>query len=91
MSKFLGQEQIKENALSRFWQMIRISWTFERLTEQEQERLHKVIFSTQTENAVKGTFEQRWAILHAIYTSFLMALDYQPIGWRENAENMPKF
>ena len=91
MSKILGEEQIKENALSRFWQMIRISWTFERLTEQEQERLHKVIFSTQTENAVKGTFEQRWAILHAIYTSFLMALDYNPTNWRKKEKDLPKF
>lgn len=81
----------KEEVLSKFWQMTRLSWSFERLTENEQDRLRDVIFSVQTENAVKGNYKQRWAILNSIYHSFLMALDYAPTGWREEEKDLPLF
>lgn len=91
MSKILGKEQIKENATGKFYENIKKSWTYERLTTEEKNRFEKVIFSTQIQNCLKGTYKQRYEILNSIYHSFLMALDYTPIGWRENTENIPLF
>ena len=91
MGKVLGQEQIKENALGNFYENIKKSWTYERLTKEERERLKITLFSPTITNSLRGTYNQRYQILNSVYHGFLMALDYQPIGWRENAENIPKF
>ena len=81
--------KIKEMAQSDFWEMIKTSWTYNKLTEHEKEQLKNVIFSQRAENCLKGSYSQRWEILQAIYFGFLMALNYEPIGWREN--ETPKF
>lgn len=70
--------------------MIIESWTFERLTKEEQDRLLNKIFTTnntQLEKALKGTRSHCWDILHSMYTSYLVALDYKPSGWREEKES----
>lgn len=68
------------------------TWTYARLTKEEKERLKEVFFCKQTEDCIKGRFEQKWRTLGAIYHSFLMALDYNPINWREeNEEEIPLF
>lgn len=33
MSKILGEEQIKENALGNFYENVKKSWTYKRLTK----------------------------------------------------------
>ena len=76
----------KENTLKNFEKMIIDSWTYKKLTADEQIRLFDVFNSTQTTKALKGTYKQRWETLQAIYRSYLMALDYKPIGWREDPE-----
>lgn len=91
MGKILGYEQIKENALDIFYKNIKQSWTYEKLTIEERNRFEKVIFSVQIQNCLKGTYGQRYEILNSIYHSFLMALDYTPIGWREESESIPLF
>jgi len=91
MYKIVGEEQIKENALDNFYENIKKSWTYEKLTTAEINRLEKVLFSVQIENCLKGTYNQRYETLNAIYHSFLMALDYTPINWREEEENIPLF
>ena len=70
-------------ALENFIEMIVESWTYDRLTEEERKKLGRVLYSIQTKRSLKGTYEHRWEILQAIYSSFIMALDYKPIGWRE--------
>lgn len=84
----MTKEQEKAALLAEFRTMIGNSWTFERLTEKEKERIMIVLSEKdfRTMRALKGTKQQRWNILNAIYSSFLIALDYKPIGWREDAE-----
>lgn len=74
----------KENVLNDFVLMIEKSWTFERLTEGEKERLKTVLFDdVRTEEALKGTYNQRWAVLQAIYSTFLTAIGYNGFNWRD--------
>ena len=79
----------KEDALKHFIDVTMQSWTFEKLTKEEQERIISVLNSNNTAKALKGGYFQRLETLHAIYHSFLMALSYEPIGWREDEEILP--
>ena len=74
----------KDDALVMFDDMIKKSWTYARFTKEEKEYWHEVLTNTQTKTALKGTFNQRWAILQSIYASFLFALGYTKncIDWR---------
>ena len=81
----------KEKAYNDFFEMIKISWTFQKLTEKEKENLRDVLFSVRLDNALKGSYKQRRAVLDAVYFAFLKGLNYEPIGWRENGEICPKF
>lgn len=72
-----------------FQNVIKKSWTWEKLTAQEQERfINMDVF-----DSIKGNDKTRVEWLHTIYTSFLSALGYQSIGWRETNEDedMPMF
>lgn len=73
-----------------FIKMIENSWTYNKLTKKEKENIMDILYSGITEKALKGTYEQRWKILQLIYYSFLIALDYQAINWREN-KDVPSF
>ena len=69
--------------------VIKKSWTWERLTKEERERfLNMPVFSM-----IKGNDITRIEWLQSIYSSFLNALGYKPIGWRETEEDkeMPRF
>ena len=81
----------KENVFDDYLVMIENSWTYKKLTEKEKENLKNIFYSIRTENALKGTYKQRRAVLDAIYFAFLKGLNYEPIGWRENEENYLKF
>lgn len=81
----------KGNVLNDFIVIIKNSLTYEKLTKKEKENLQDIFYSIRTENALKGTYKQRRAVLDAIYFAFLKGLNYEPIGWRENGENYPKF
>lgn len=74
----------KENVLNDFILMIKHSWTYEKLTEEEKEKLEKILLDdVRTEEALKGTYNQRWAILQAIYSTFLTAIGYDGFNWRD--------
>ena len=73
----------KEKALEKFAEMIGQSWTYEKMTKEEKEKLRDLIYSDRVIETQKGTYKQRWCILQAIYYAYLMGLDYKPIGWRE--------
>lgn len=81
----------KEKALEEIYENIKRSWTYERLTKEEKERLEMILFSPVVVNNLKGTYGQRYRILFAIYHGFLMGLDYQPVGWREEKSEVPLF
>lgn len=81
----------KEKALNNFYENIKKSWTYKRLTKEERERLAITLFSPVVVNNLKGTYGQRYRMLFAIYHSFLMALDYNPTNWREEKQERPLF
>ena len=65
-----------------FQNVIKKSWTWEKLTDEEQKRFIEMnVF-----DRIKGNDDTRVEWLKTIYQSFLSALCYKPIGWREEAE-----
>jgi hypothetical protein len=76
------------NAVENYFQnVIKKSWTWQKLTQEEQQRF----IDMDVFDKIKGTDKQRIEWLNTIYTAFLSALDYKPIGWREEDEEIPKF
>ena len=75
------------NAVENYFQnIIKKSWTWQKLTQEEQQRF----IDMDVFDKIKGTDKQRVEWLNTIYTAFLSALDYKPIGWREE-EEIPMF
>ena len=73
----------KDTAIIEYMEAIKDSWTFERLTSDEISQLYKSIKWAEEQKIIKGNYRQRWETLQAIYRTFLNALNYSPIGWRE--------
>ena len=77
-------EKVKENVFVDFHDMIRNSWTFQKLTEKEQNQICYLILDRRTSENIKGTYKQRWGALNALYYAFLIALDYNnDPNWRK--------
>lgn len=72
-----------------FQKVIKKSWTWNRLTEEEQKRF----IDMDVFDKIKGNDKTRVEWLNTIYHSFLSALGYNPFGWRETEEEkeMPRF
>ena len=62
--------------------VIKKSWTWEKLTAEEQQRF----ISMSVFDRIKGNDATRIEWLNTIYSAFLNALEYRPIGWREASE-----
>ena len=86
--KINKMEKTKDNAFLKFIEMISKSWTFEKLTEREQRHLLDTFEQVNYMNNIKGNFETRWYIMHAMYNCFLSALNYtdDPVKWRQEKE-----
>ena len=70
-----------------FQTVIKKSWTWDRLTEEERQRFIDMdIF-----DKIKGTDKQRIELLYTIYQAFLQGVGYKPIGWRESEPDVPLF
>ena len=70
-----------------FQEVIKKSWTWARLTEEEQKRfINMNVF-----DRIKGTDKTRVEWLNTIYTAYLIALEYKPFGWRETKDDIPTF
>ena len=72
-----------------FQNVIKKSWTWSRLTKEEQKRFADMdVFER-----IKGNDKTRIEWLCTIYESYIEALGYNPIGWRETEEEkeMPRF
>ena len=70
-----------------FQNVIKKSWTWQKLTQEEQQRF----IDMDVFDKIKGTDKQRVEWLNTIYTAFLSALGYKPIGWQEEDEEIPMF
>ena len=60
--------------------ILKQSWTYERLTHKERE---KILSCLEWCKLYGNTKKQLAEELNQIYTAFLAALDYDPITWRE--------
>lgn len=69
-----------------FENVIKKSWTWERLTEEERKRFLSLDFSK-----ISGKDVTRIEWYHSMYYAFLLGLGYEPIRWRETEENIPQF
>lgn len=78
------------NVVENYFQnIIKRSWTWERLTEEERQRFTDMdVF-----DKIKGNDKTRIEWLNTIYSAYLTALGYKPFGWRETEEEkeMPRF
>lgn len=66
----------KEMAKEDFVEMIKKSWTFDRMTDKEKSDCLLMFNLATTDMALKGDYLHRWRILQALYDSFLTALCY---------------
>lgn len=73
----------KDLAYDDFINMIVQSWTYERLSYTEKNRAIDALRHAFDTGAIAGNYKQRFEILHAVYYSYLLALDYNPCNWRE--------
>jgi hypothetical protein len=73
----------KELAIHNFKVMIEQSWTYEKMTREEKDNWERVLNSIQTLDSVKGSYNNRWKVLQAIYNSYLLGLGYNGFAWRE--------
>ena len=72
-----------------FQNVIKKSWTWNRLTEEEQRRF----IDMDVFDIIKGNDKTRVEWLNTIYHSFLSALGYNdnPTRWRDTEEDIPQF
>lgn len=73
----------KELVVHDFRRMIEKSWTYERMTEKEQDNWNDVLNNCRTLTCLKGNYSTRWNILQALYYSYLVGLGYTDFNWRE--------
>lgn len=83
-------EKRKENVIQDYQQMIYKSWTYEKMTPQEKHQWAEALDHIRTCDTLKGTYNQRWETLQAIYYTFLLALNYT-WNWREEKESEVAF
>ena len=81
----------KELAVKEYLVMIKNSWTWLKLTAQEQTRFLKLFEHPSPMAVIKGNYEQRWEACEALYHTFLDALGYSenPINWRQEICGKP--
>lgn len=68
----------KESAAAHFMDVTRHSWTWGKMTKEEQRRFYDVL-----PDELKGTYDQRYSLLNAIYRAYLQGLGYTGMGWRD--------
>lgn len=67
-----------------FCQMVQNSWTFQRMTSEEQGRCWESLHFAAAKNLLKGCYKVRWGILNSIYNAFLNGIGYNDFNWRES-------
>ena len=76
----------KENAIKNFFEMTKKSWTYGKLTEEEKLQFEKTLEAVPVQEAIKGTYNQRWKVLQAVYMAFLNGCGYNDFNWREERQ-----
>ena len=82
LEKLNGKQNEKENAISDYFENItKKSWTWGRMTSNEQERLTE--FVNKWKDKFKGTAKARQEQFCMVYDAFLAGLGYSGFQWRE--------
>lgn len=74
----------KESALKDYLEMIKKSWTWDKLTEKERKNFEECLYKARYE--LKGSYKKRWDILGNYYTMFLLGTGYDGLNWRETEQ-----
>ena len=77
----------KNDVLDDFIEMMKSSWTYEKMTNNEKIKLIDVLNDVRTQEALKGTYYNRWHILQAIYHSYLIGIGYTDFNWRDKNDD----
>lgn len=78
----------QSNVVENYFQnVIKKSWSWEKLTDEERQRF----IDMKMFDKIKGNDQARSEWLNTIYQSFLAALEFTPIGWRESERDIPQF
>lgn len=73
----------KEKVFEEFKEiMVKNSWTYNRMTTEEQNNFLEHLNWERTQKIVKGTYTQRWKILNELYYYYLLGLGYDGCDWR---------
>ena len=73
----------KEKAISDFIEMIKKSWTYEKLTNEEKRNFENSVMWAINNKCINGSYNNRCKILHSLYNTFLIAIGYTGEKWRE--------
>lgn len=80
--------KIQSNVVENYFQnVIKKSWSWEKLTNEERQRF----IDMNVFDKIKGNDNTRIEWLNTIYQSFLAALNFKPIGWRETERDILQF
>lgn len=72
---------------SYFQTVIKESWTWAKLTEEEKRRFIDLIYVDSIFYSIARTDKEKIELLNFAYHAFLVGLGYKPIGWREVNKN----
>ncbi len=81
----------KNLAKQEYLEMIKQSWTWARLTENEKETFSSLLEHPCSAVVIRGNYDQRWEACEALYHTYLEGLGYKPIGWREAEPRVSTF
>lgn len=82
------EQKNKEDAVLDFIEMVKSSWTWQRLTEQEKKRFEKSVIWSLNQNIIVGTHKQRYRTLNALYHTFLEGVGYTGWDWRDKKDQL---
>ena len=81
----------KNLAKQEYLEMIKQSWTWAKLTEQEREKFSELLEHPCSAVVIKGNYDQRWEACEALYHTYLEGLGYKPLEWRETPSTKTTF
>lgn len=73
----------KEKAINDFIEMIKKSWTYEKLTNEEKIKFENSVMWAKNNKCINGNYNNRWKMLLSLYNTFLNAIGYTGEKWRD--------
>lgn len=81
-------ETVRLEELNKVLDMLKSSWTWDRLTEAERAQfMQRAQWLLSSKTALKGAIKHQQEILSECYHMFLLGCGYTPTGWRTNYKN----